>query len=170
MPQTRPIVRVAGLFCLIGAGLVVLGTYLTWYHVDSASRFGSTTLNVDLYQLSPTRLTRPFNTWSPAAMGVGAAWLAVAGLGMVTLARRIPLFLTCLWIVIASALTTFGALETRVQATSVAHVFISTTRGPGEAVTLVGAGLGILAVIVVLRDHVARPRHAPSRTAYASYD
>jgi hypothetical protein len=175
VPHTRLIIRAAGIFCLIGAGVAVLGTYLTWYHIRWTTGIALQTSNVDVYQSPyPSRLARPFNTWSPTVIEIGAAGLAIIGLGALTLARRFPLFWSSIWIVIASGLIVFGALAARIHGISIHSIGFFEglpTRGPGEAVTLVGAGLGFLAVFAILlrRVHAGRPRRSVSPTTHGSH-
>jgi hypothetical protein len=165
VPQTRLILRITGCFCLLGACVTVLGTFLTWYRVTDVVRGQvAPTRSVDLYQLSAPRVASPIPTWCPVAIAVGAVGLAIVGLVALTLSQRIPLLWMSLSIAVASALTTFGALAARTGSVFYVSVYVGVTRGPGEAITLVGAGLGILAVLGLLTHwvHVAQPGRSAS--------
>ena len=108
MAHTRPIVRVIGAWCIAGAGVIAIGTYLTWYHVPIAGRVGRpSTFDVDLYRLSVDRFDVVYNIWSASAIDVGVAGLAIIGSGL-ALGRRLPLVWASLWIAVAVGLVTHG--------------------------------------------------------------
>jgi hypothetical protein len=151
VPQTRLILRITGCFCLLGACVTVLGTFQTWYRVTDVVREQvAPTRSVDLYQLSAHGVASPIPTWCPVVIAVGAVGLAIVGLVAVTLSQGIPLLWMSLSIAVASALTTFGALAARTGSVISVSVYVGVTRGLGEAITLVGAGLGIFAVLGLL--------------------
>jgi hypothetical protein len=158
-PQTRQVVRVAGVLCLAGAVLAVVGMFLIWYHVSTILRerpvgIGfSAPKNFDIFQM-------PFAGGSRLTIAIGAVTLAIIGLVALTLSsRRLPLLVGSIMVSAASVAIAFGtgaAKPTWIP-------FSTASRGPGASVTLLGAGLGVLAVLVLFVRWIraARPAQVP---------
>lgn len=162
--QARIVPRISGLCCLLGAGVILLGTYLTWFHVITDVRgFDSSALGVDIYHLSVARVATSSNSWSAAAIDFGVAGLVIVGSGL-ALSRQLPLLWATLWISISIALTALGALEARLHGVFYVSVYSYATRGPGEVVTLAGAGIGLLAALLAGWAQVAKSHPSASST------
>jgi hypothetical protein len=102
MPESRSTARVVGLLCIIGALLVFVGSFLTWFLI-SASFTGPITFNMDLYQI-------PAAGGARLAIGIAAVGLAIIGLGAIVLSshRRLPAYWGCAAIAVAAATIAFG--------------------------------------------------------------
>jgi hypothetical protein len=178
MPQPRLVVRIAGVLCLVGASLGMLGLHLTWFDISSArpllprgrSEIASV-LGVDIYQLP-----HPSTSWNVTAIYIGIAGLAVAGLvAWVRTPNRISTYLgPTLVIAVASGSMAFGAAATSAWVgpfpLSIRGPFSIEflSSGPGAVVTLAGAGCGAVAVLLVLScwAMVARPGPRAARNPF----
>jgi hypothetical protein len=160
-PQLRSFVRIAGALCLTGAVLSTLGMFLIWYHVSTISRDRpvgvglNAPINFDIFQM-------PYARESALAIAIGAATLGIIGFVALTLSsRRLPLMLGSIMATAAAVAIASGI----VAAHPWMNTFSSASRGPGASVSLLGPGLGLLAVLVVYVGWRRRAREDPLRPA-----
>jgi hypothetical protein len=100
----------------------------------------------------------PLAAGSRLAIEIGAATHAVIGLVALTLpSRPLPLLLGNIMVSAASVAIAIGAAGTEPTRTA----FSTSTHGPGASVTLLGAGLGVLAVLLLFVRWIRAAR--PSR-------
>jgi hypothetical protein len=160
-PQSRVVLRVAGALCLAGAGLAVLGMFLIWYHVSTISRdrpigLGlNAPVNFDIFQM-------PYAGESRLAIAIGAAALGIVGFVAFTLSTRpLPLMLGSIMASVAAVTIASGIGAAKPWM----NTFSTASRGPGAPVSLLGAGFGVLAVLVVCVGWMRRARETPLRPA-----
>jgi hypothetical protein len=162
MGLPRPVARTAGALAVVGAISSLIGPFLPWFHITIGRTGGvqNLTTNLDLYQV-------PLSSGARLSILIGAVGLALIGSVLVVFAtsdRTLPIY----WIFTAVAVASF-AIAFGVAAVTPPHlnqllVYWPTSRGPGAAVTLFGAGLGLASVLLVLRNRLKVIRISSQRS------
>ena|GEM_PF-6296306 len=124
----------------------MVGSLLPWYDPIPAGEFLSpaAAVNVDLYQI-------PQSDGSRWTIVIGAVVLFVIGVVAVSFSsRRLSIHRGGICVALASIAVALGVLAVKPPMVWEGVLSLPPPKGPGVTVTLIGAGLGLLAVVTQL--------------------
>jgi len=148
--------RAGAVAAMVGCAMALLGTYtMAWVHVRVGHRaVGWSVVGVTLHQLSALRLGNSWYAIACSVMALGAVVLGAGGVGATGVVQvRWARWWSPAAMAIGAAVIGYAALRTGLPAWSSARfeevhsIPLGFSRGPGEVVCLLGAGLGLVALV-----------------------